>query len=174
MQKKNLLQLLLCALPLVGCAVTPTAPEAPAAVSAPAVKAEKVPSTTYARVGFVVFEDEGRLWIFRDSETKALKEFMQHGELVKSVSLPAIGPERKTIRGENRDTLLSYAHTKPGFVVFHDEGRLWIFQEGEKALAEFLEHGELVKMVVRPGAGPNRMTVRASDGAVIEAYMAAK
>jgi sugar lactone lactonase YvrE len=127
----------------------------------------------YAKPGFVVSEDEGRLWVFREG-AKEIAEFEKHGELVKMVVLPGAGPDRKTLKGPDRDTLMAYALTKPGFVVSIDDGRLWVFREGAKELEEFQKHGELVKMVVRPGAGPNKMTVKAADGETIDAYMAAQ
>jgi hypothetical protein len=63
---------------------------------------------------------------------------------------------------------------KPGFVTEVKDGRLWVFREGSKDLAEFRKHGELVKMVTRIGAGPNGMTIRAGDGKDIDDYLAAK
>jgi hypothetical protein len=45
---------------------------------------------------------------------------------------------------------------------------------GSKELEEFKQHGEPAKQVTRIGAGPKGMTIRSSDAAVIDAYLAAK
>jgi hypothetical protein len=69
-------------------------------------------------------------------------------------------------------TAASYG--KPGFVTEVKDGRLWVFREGSKDLAEYRKHGELTKMVTRIGAGPNGMTIRAGDARDIDDYLAAK
>ena len=66
------------------------------------------------------------------------------------------------------------AYSKPGFVTEVKDGRLWVFREGSKDLAEFKDSGELTKMVTLIGAGPNGMTIRAGDAKDIEDYLAAK
>jgi hypothetical protein len=48
-----------------------------------------------------------------------------------------------------------------------------LFREGSPDLEEFRKHGELAKMASRIGVGPDGMTIRSSDAAVIE-YLAAK
>ncbi len=66
------------------------------------------------------------------------------------------------------------SYDKPGFVTQVQDGRLWVFREGAKELEEFRKHGELVQQVVRPGAGPNGMTIKAPDSATINDYLKAK
>ena len=66
------------------------------------------------------------------------------------------------------------SYAKPGFVTEEKDGRLWVFREGSKDLAEFRKHGELTKMVTRIGAGPNGMTIRAGDAKDIDDYIAAR
>ena len=66
------------------------------------------------------------------------------------------------------------SYGRPGFVTEVKDGRLWVFREGSKDLAEYRQHGELTKMVTRIGAGPNGMTIRAGDGKDIDDYLAAK
>lgn len=68
----------------------------------------------------------------------------------------------------------SAQHSKPGFVTYVADGRLWVFRDGSKEHDEFKKHGELGKMVARIGAGPNGMTIRSGDAETIEAYLAAK
>jgi hypothetical protein len=64
---------------------------------------------------------------------------------------------------------------RPGFtVVPAADNRIWVFRDGSKEIEELRKHGELVKFVTRPGAGPGRMTVRAPDGDTILAYAAAR
>lgn len=66
------------------------------------------------------------------------------------------------------------SYDKPGFVTQVQDGRLWVFREGAKEIDEFRKHGELVKQVIRPGAGPNGMTLKAPDAATINDYLKAK
>lgn len=121
--------------------------------------------------GYAAFIDDGRLWVFR-AGSKDLSQFLQHGEPAKSVTRPGGGPDRMTIRAVDAATIDGYMHCRPGFVTFMDNGRLWIFRDGSEDLAKFIQHGEPAKSVTRPGAGPNRMTVRAVDGDTIDGYMA--
>lgn len=66
------------------------------------------------------------------------------------------------------------SYDKPGFKTKVDDGRLWVFREGSKELAEFEKSGEPAKMVTRIGAGPNGMTIRSDDASTIDAYLSAK
>jgi sugar lactone lactonase YvrE len=122
--------------------------------------------------GYKVIKDDGRLWVFKEG-SKDLAQFEEHGEPAKMVVLPGAGPRGLTLKGTDRDTMLEYALTKPGFTVMIEDGRLWVFRTGSEALAQFHEHGEPAKIVVRPGAGPRRMTLKSVDGTILDAYMAA-
>ena len=64
-------------------------------------------------------------------------------------------------------------YDRPGFKTFEVDGRLWVFQEGSEGLAEYEASGEPGKSVTMVGEGPNGMTIRSDDKAVIAAYMAA-
>ena len=123
--------------------------------------------------GYRVFVEDGRLWVFEDG-SEDLAKFIEHGEPAKMVVLPGKGPNGMTMKGTDRDVMMAYALAKPGFRVFIEDGRLWVFREGSDDLAKFIEHGEPAKIVVRPGKGPNGMTVKSVDGAIIDAYMAAQ
>ena len=160
---------------------------APATVNpAPVV----LPSSQFDKAGFVTKVDDGRLWVFK-KDAKELAEFIKHGELVKSVTRVAVGPNRMTVRAADSATIDAYLaaepktvnapassasadpYARPGFITKMKDGRLWVFSEGAKELAEFEKHGELVKSVTRVAAGPNRVSVRAADSATIDAYLAA-
>jgi len=64
-------------------------------------------------------------------------------------------------------------YAKTGFHVALDDGRLWVLRQGSEELAQFLEHGEPAKQVVRPGAGPDGITLKSADAEVLDAYLAA-
>lgn len=64
--------------------------------------------------------------------------------------------------------------SKPGFYTEVRDGRLWVFREGTKELEEFKKTGEPAHQVTRIGAGPNGVTIKSSDSAVIDEYLAAK
>ncbi|HEX5139062.1 MAG TPA: hypothetical protein VFY93_18985 [Planctomycetota bacterium] len=65
-------------------------------------------------------------------------------------------------------------YEKAGFVAaLDDDGRLWVFREDAKEIAEFRRQGELTKHVTRIGAGPGGITVKGPDTATILEYVAA-
>jgi hypothetical protein len=123
-----------------------------------------------ARTGFVTHEVDGRWWIFR-AGSEELAEFTKSGEPEKCITRVGVQPYKLTLRAPDLATLEEYLTAKPGFVTKFDDGRLWIFRENCKEHAEFVKHGELAKQVVRPGAGPRRMTIKAPDAETIVAYM---
>ena len=51
-----------------------------------------------------------------------------------------------------------------------DREFLWVFRTGSDALGEFLASGEPAKSVTRIGAGPDGLTLRGPDRAVLDAY----
>lgn len=63
---------------------------------------------------------------------------------------------------------------KPGFYTEIRDNRLWVFREGFKEIEEFKKTGEPAHQTTRIGAGPNGMTIKSSDGKVIDEYLAAK
>lgn len=65
------------------------------------------------------------------------------------------------------------SYDRPGFVTKMEDGRLWVFRAGSKELQEFEAKGEPAKQVVRPGAGPGRITLKGPDAETIDAYLAA-
>ncbi len=124
-----------------------------------------------AKPGFIAMSMDGRVWIFEEG-SKEYEQFRSHGELAKHIVRPGVGPMRSTLRAPDTATLDSWMFSKPGFVTIVEDGRLWIFRDGSKELADFQKSGELAKHIVRPGAGPNRMTVKAPDAATADAYLA--
>lgn len=66
------------------------------------------------------------------------------------------------------------SYSKPGFYTEVKDGRLWVFEEGSKALAEFKKSGEPAKQYTKIGAGPDGMTIKSDDAKVIDKYLAAK
>ena len=126
-----------------------------------------------ARHGFVTVELEGRWWIFRDG-SKDLADFKKSGEPAKSYTRVNVAPYKATLRAPDIETMEEYLTAKPGFVTRFNGGRLWIFRQDSKDLAEFLKNGDLTKQVVRPGAGPRGMTLKGPDADTIIAYVTAQ
>jgi len=145
-----------------------SAPTLPEIIGDPSIK-KSLP----AKQGFVTIEADGRHWIFRDG-SKDLDEFKKTGEPEKSYTRVNAAPYRVTLRAPDVETMEEYLTAKPGFVTKFDDGRLWIFRQDSKDLAEFLKDGDLTKQVVRPGAGPRGMTLKAPDADTIVAYMTAQ
>lgn len=67
----------------------------------------------------------------------------------------------------------SSGYDKTGFYTEVKDGRLWVFEEGSKALAEFKKSGEPAKQYTKIGAGPNGMTIKSDDAKTIDKYLAA-
>jgi hypothetical protein len=144
----------------------------PGGMTVKAPDSETIIEYAVARPGFVTAVRDGRIWVFRPG-SKDLAEFEKTGEPAKSVTRPGAGPLRMTVKGPDADTITEYVCARPGFVTRCDEGRLWVFREGAKELAEFQANGELAKHVTRPGAGPGGMTLKAPDNATLNEYVAA-
>jgi len=129
----------------------------------------------YAIPGFAVYAEDERLWVFREG-SNAHEDFLAKGEPAKRVSLIGIGPEGRTLYGSDADVMKSYAagweYRLPGFAVFGDGDRLWVFREGSDALDEFLEKGEPAKRVSLIGVGPEGRTLYGEDREVMKSYAA--
>ena len=130
--------------------------------------AEKV---SYDREGFAIRMEDGRLWVFT-AESKDLAKFDSHGEPAKHIVRPGGGPGGITIKATDTETLDAYMFARPGFVTRVEDGRLWIFKSNSEELPKYIEHGEPAKHIVRPGAGPKGMTVKATDAETLDAYLA--
>lgn len=140
--------------------------------SATELKADNA-KDNYARPGFVTLMEDGRLWVFEE-DSKDLKKYQEHGELAKHIIRPGAGPDRLTLKAPDTETAEAYMLAKPGFATRVEDGRLWVFRAGSDEFKKYQEHGELAKHVIRPGAGPNRMTLKSPDVETIDAYMSAK
>ncbi len=127
----------------------------------------------WAKRGFAVMEEDGRLWVF-DANCPELSKYLQDGELAKHVVLPGAGPGGTTLKGPDAGTLDRYVVAKPGFATRLEDGRAWVFRDGAAELSQFETHGELAKHVVRPGVGPRGMTLKAPDAETLDEYLVAQ
>lgn len=75
---------------------------------------------------------------------------------------------------EGRRSTEADEFAKPGFYTEVRGGRLWVFQENSEEHKDFLNKGEPAKQVIRPGAGPGGMTLKAADSETITLYLAGK
>ena len=126
----------------------------------------------YAKPGFVVLEDDGRLWVFREGSDD-LAAFQESGEPAKQVVRPLAAPGGVTMKSTESATIDEYLTTLPGFYTRMEEGRLWVFKAESAELESFLQTGEPAKQVVRPLAGPFGLTIKAVGSEVIDEYLAA-
>jgi len=108
--------------------------------------------------GFEVELDDGRLWVFRSGTP--------HERTEKHVTLVGAGPRHMTVKAADRATAVDYVVCVPGFATEVVDGRLWVHRADAPR-----ERPE--KHVTRVGAGPLRMTVKASDRELLDAYLAA-
>lgn len=128
----------------------------------------------FAKPGFVTFEDEGRLWVFKVG-SKQLAQFAAEGEPAKISIRPGAGPGGISLKSSDQQTIVEYVTSKPGFVaIAGEENRVWVFKEGSDALKTFLEDGEPAKISILPGAGPGGITLKGPDRGTLLGYIAAK
>lgn len=132
-----------------------------------------VDRSRHAKRGFVTCEEDGRLWVF-STNSDQLAGFLKQGELAKHVIRPGAGPAGMTIKAPDAETIVAYTTAKKGFVTKVEDGRLWVFRPRSDELAQFENAGDLAKHVVRPGAGPQGMTIKAPDAETIDAYLTSK
>ena len=145
-----------------------------AGCAAPAEKNEAPEADPWAGTGFSVWDAEGRWVVFREG-SKDLGEFRKSGELAKSVTRVGAGPGGRTVKAPDAETLDAFAAWRPGFSIrTTKEGRILVFKEKSKELAEFDKAGDLAKSVTRVGAGPGGATLRAPDAETLDAWAAAR
>lgn len=148
------------ALTLAGLAVVPAAcgSTSGARTEPPAVgasgPAQADAAASFAKEGFVVLVEDGRLWVQRPDQEKSEKH----------VTWVGAGPSGTTLKAPDADTALAYLASRPGFDVEVEEGRIWVLRPGQ-------EKSE--KSVTRVGAGPRGATVKAVDAETLHAYLAA-
>lgn len=131
--------------------------------------------TNYDRPGFVTGVEDGRLWVFREGSKEANAYLEKKSKPAKHAVRPAGGPDRMTVRSPEMELIDAYMLSKPGFVTHVEDGRLWIFKVGSEEAKNFIAKGNKpARHAVRPGGGPNNMTIRAADISDIDAYMAGK
>lgn len=151
-------------------AVRPAA--GPAGMTIRSPEAADITAYIMAKEGFTVAEADGRFWIYRDGtdEQKAFAEKGKHP--AKHAVRPGAGPGGATLRSPEAATINEYLATKSGFAAYADDGRLWIYQAGTEDHAKFMKSGKHpAKHVVRPGAGPGGITLRAVEADVLNAYL---
>lgn len=133
--------------------------------------ADRCPLT---KAGYVTFVREGRVWVFPEASADLI-EFCESGEPGKCAVLPGEGPGGLTLKGSDTETLKDYAVARCGFFVKIDEdGRLWVAKAGSEEAETVANGGEWAKRVIRPGDGPNGMTLNAPDVETAEEYLTAK
>ena len=66
-----------------------------------------IAASPYDKPGFITFEKEGRLWVFKEG-SKALTDFEKHGEPSQVVSLIGAGPNGMTVKGADNESLKAY------------------------------------------------------------------
>lgn len=145
----------------------------PNRMSLRAADAETIDGYLAARPGFVVVENKGLLWVFKEG-SKDHEEYLQKGFSARSVTRVAAGPGGKSLRAVDAETIDAYLAAKPGFVVIENKGLLWVFKEGSKDHEEYLQKGFSARSVTRVAAGPGGKSLRAVDAETIDAYLAAR
>jgi hypothetical protein len=123
-----------------------------------------------AKPGFVTRYEDGRLWVFKAGSDQ-LAEFDAGTESAKIAIRPGAGPRGMTLKSVEPETISEYIVAQEGFATFLSDGRIWVFRHGSPGLEEYKASGEPGKCAVRPGAGPQGMTVKSSDTETIEEYL---
>jgi len=145
----------------------------PAGMTIKSPNADTISRYLATKPGFQLRMDDGRLWVFAEG-SEDLRDYDQQGELAKHVIRPGTGPMGITLKSPDAETLDAYLASKPGFEVKFDDGRLWVFRSWSDEWSEFQDKGELAKHVIRPGAGPNGLTLKSPDAETMDAYIVAQ
>ena len=61
----------------------------------------------YDKLGFVTYEKDGRVWVFK-AGSKGEEEFQKHGEVAKQYTLIGKGPKAMTLKSDDQKTLDEY------------------------------------------------------------------
>ena len=134
---------------------------------------ETIDAFVASKAGFTAWPSDGRLWVFHNDDPE-LSAFLSGQEPAQIVVRPGAGPNGVTLKATDGDTLTAYSLVKDGFTTFLVDGRVWVFKAGAEEIAEFQKSGELAKHVIRPGAGPGGLTLKAPDADTITAYLVAR
>jgi hypothetical protein len=130
-------------------------------------------ASPFDRKGFETFEVDGRLWVFRDFAVE-LSQYEKGQEVEKHVTKVGAGPDGRTVKAPDVETILSYLAARDGFQTAVVGQRVWVFRDGSPALHDFLGTLDLKAKVERAGAGPFGTAVAAPDEDTITAYLAAR
>ena len=123
--------------------------------------------SVYAKPGFVVLEEDGRLWVFLEG-SEDIVAFEESRDLPKQVIRPKAAPGSVTVKSTESSTIDEYLTTLPGFYTRMEDGRLWVFKRDSVELETFLQTGKPAKQVVRPLAGPFGLTIKAVGTGVLD------
>ncbi len=148
----------------------------PSGVTLKSVDSETIIEYVATKPGFVVAYDtrDERLWVFSEG-SEDLAKFEAEGRPARHVLRPGAGPLGLTLKSTESSTIIEYVVTREGFFTQLDgDGRLWVFRADSPELASYLAAGKPAKHVVRPGAGPLGLTLKAVDVETLDAYQAAK
>ena len=147
---------LLCAaacILIAACGSTSTKTDHQVNAADAAARGSDSAANSYAREGFLVELEDGRLWVQRPGQKREEKH----------VAWIGAGPDGMTVKAPDAETALAYVASRPGFVVEVEDGRLWVLRSGQQ---------KDEKNVTKIGAGPRGATVRANDKATLDAYLA--
>ena len=126
---------------------------------------------SYAKEGFHTQMDDGRLWVFR-ADSEEYREYKAKGKPARHVVRPGAGPGGITLRAVDSETIAEYIAAQPGFHTSLDkDGRLWVFRADSEEYREYKAKGKPAKHVVRPGAGPTGLTLKAVDAETLDDYL---
>jgi hypothetical protein len=125
-----------------------------------------------AKPGFYTKVIDGRVWVFKGA-TPELMEFLAMGPSDKHSTKVGAGPGGMTVKAPNSKVITEYVIATDGFHAEILDGRLWVFRQGSKELANFMAKGPSDKHSTKVGAGPERMTVKGPDMPTINAYLRA-
>lgn len=105
-----------------------------------------------------------------------MKKFMMLSVLAGMALIQACETSHSMIENETATYFAEGAkapQAKPGYAVFVEDGRLWVFSKGDVVIREYKKSRELAKCVTSIGAGPNGETVKAPDQKTIDGFRTA-
>ena len=102
-----------------------------------------------------------------------MKRILMIGSLAVLVALQSCETSHSMVESETAKHFAEGSKSpqaKPGFAVFEEDGRLWVFSKGDVSIREYKKSRELAKCVTSIGAGPNGETVKAPEQKTIDGF----
>jgi len=124
----------------------------------------------FDRPGFVTRQQGNNLWVC-SLDSPDLSTFVKGQMPNKGAQLADAMVGGLTLHAADETTIQEYLAAKEGFATRVVDNRIWVFAEEKLRTTQRNDLELPEKHVTRVGAGPNRMTLKGTDAAVLDSYI---